>query len=275
MIVRESGGTLWLFDQLEHSVLCGELARRWGAPPFRPVPESVQRAAEMHDSGWPEWDARPRLDARTGRPHPYSKMPDADYHEIWRRGLARGWVLGEESGLLVSLHAMRFFGHKTRPEDRGLYQEQRARQAEALRSLGAPHDDVEALPEPYATWHAWMFFWDGLSLFLCEGWRSPWTSSQPTGAAEQSGVRVERIGEDDAPGGSIRVSPFPFFERLSLEVGARVIPGRSYASQHELDAAVAGAERRVAAWEVLPGGPDMDRKCMPGQKPIQNGIYGR
>ena len=95
MIVREHEGDLWLFEQYQHSALCGTMARYWGAPPFAPVPAFVQRAAEIHDSGWREWDPEPRLNPATGRPHPYSDMPSADYRRIWERGLGRAWAEGE------------------------------------------------------------------------------------------------------------------------------------------------------------------------------------
>jgi hypothetical protein len=249
MIVRAIGEQLWLFDQRDHSALCGEMAGEWGVAPFHAVPPPVQRAAEMHDSGWPEWDRRPRLDPETGRPHPYSRMPDEDYHAIWQRGLARGWSETAETGLLVSQHAMRFFGHKRRTEDRKLFEAERERQREALRRLGAGGDDPDNLPEPYATWHAWMFFWDGLSLFLCEGWKSPWLSRLPTGDGGEAEVRVERM-EEAAPGGSVTIEPFPFRAPLALEVAARRIPDHGYGTQEQLDAAVAGAENARIRWAV-------------------------
>jgi hypothetical protein len=253
MIVREIGERLWLFDQRDHSTLCGDLSRAWGAGPFPGVPAAVQRAAEHHDGGWPEWDARPRLDPTTGHPHPYSRMPDADYHRIWTRGLARGWALGEEAGLLVSLHAMRFFGHKQRPEDRALYASERRRQQEALRRLGATHDGLDPLPEPFATWHAWMSFWDGLSLFLCEGWTSPWTASVPAPDGEVE-LRTERR-PGAGPGATVTLAPFPFHHPLHLRMPARLLPARRFSSQEELDEAVASAPVEPADWHVEPPPP--------------------
>jgi hypothetical protein len=128
MIVHRVGDELWLFDQLNHSSICGDLAEAWGAAPFANVPPEVQRAAAVHDSGWPEWDRRPRLNPATGYPHPYSDMPGDDYRAIWERGLARAWAEGPLVGLLVSLHAMRFFGHKQRPKERALFERQQTLQ---------------------------------------------------------------------------------------------------------------------------------------------------
>lgn len=250
MIVRALADELWLFDQDDHAALCGEMADAWGAPPFGPAPEAVRLAARTHDSGWPEWDRAPRLDPDTGRPHPYSHMPPEDYLAVWRRGLARGWDRGEGAGLLVSLHAMRFFAGRKRAEDRALLARERARQAEALAALGAAGADPEALPEPYATWHAWVFFWDALSLFLCEGWSSPWSTAVPvTAGGERVEVRAERA--DEGIGGRVRVDPFPFVRELGVEAPARVIPSREYHTQAELDEALSAARGRRVVWRLL------------------------
>lgn len=249
MIVRSIEGQLWLFDQSDHSALCGVMASRWGSPPFADVPRQVQLAAAIHDSGWPEWDVRPSLDRETGRPHPYSDMLAHDYRRIWERGLARGWQAGQETGLLVSLHAMRFFAHKRRAADRRLFADERNRQREVLQRLGSGSADPESLPEPYARWHAWMFFWDGLSLFLCEGWKTPWISPLPTGDGREVEVKVERVEESSA-GARVVVEPFPFGSALDLETSARVVPDRPYSSQTELDRVVQDAERETARWRL-------------------------
>jgi len=251
MIVRAIESELWLFSQRDHSELCGRMAAAWGRPPWEPVPEAVRRAAAVHDAGWPEWDRRPRLDPETGWPHPYSKMPAEDYRSIWRRGLGRGWAEGEDTGLLVSLHAMRFFERKTEPADRRLLEAQRSRQARALEALGA-RAARGGLPEPYATWHAWMFFWDGLSLFLCEHWDSPWRYRLPRSDGQELEVRVERAGPVGAAGAEVTIDPFPFTAPLRLEAPARVVPARRYERQAELDAAVAAASGSSAGWMLRP-----------------------
>ncbi|CAN5744566.1 hypothetical protein BH23GEM3_BH23GEM3_10990 [soil metagenome] len=254
MIVLELGPELWLFDQYSHSLLCGTLAQHWGAPPFAPVPHAVQRAAEIHDGGWREWDRSPRLDPKTGHPHPYSDMPSADYLDIWERGLDEAWAVGDVTGLLVSLHAMRFFGRKTLPEEQAFFAAQRAREAEALRRLGGPSDDPDALAEPFATWHAWMFFWDALSLFLCERWSSPWSVRIPAASEAGTEVRAERA-EDAEPHTrltEVYVDPYPFVGEIALEVPARVIPAARYRTQAELDEAIRHAELRTVQWNLVP-----------------------
>jgi hypothetical protein len=245
VIVRRLEGELWLFDQADHAALCGVMADAWGSAGFEPVPPPVREAAGIHDLGWPEWDVRPRLHPERGEPHPYSDMPSEDYLEIWRRGLARGWSRGDAAGLMVSLHALRFFTRKKRPQDRALCEIERLRQRAALQRLGAVPADPEELPEPFATWHEWFFFWDGLSLFLCEGWDSPWKRTLPRGS-ESVDVGVSRM--EEGSGGAVVVEPYPFTTDLSLEADARVIPADRYTTQGELDDALAGADRRTLRW---------------------------
>jgi hypothetical protein len=251
VIVREHAGALWLFDQADHGRLCGELAEAWGNPPFEAPPATVREAAGTHDDGWREWDRRPRLDPEAGRPHPYSRMPPADYREIWERGLRLARARGEEVGLLVSLHAMRFFSHKREELDRRLLARERLRQREAIRRLGYADGDPEALPEPYATWHEWMFFWDALSLFLCEGWPSPWQRSiAPVPANPSVEVTAERRELEGGPGGELLLSPNPFRVPIELVVVARTIPAEPYDAQAALDAAVAAAQPRAVRWRL-------------------------
>jgi hypothetical protein len=252
MIVRNLEGEIWLFDQRDHSAVCGSMARFWGADPFQPVPETVCRAADTHDSGWLEWDRAPRLDPKSGQPHRYSAMPAADYRVIWGRGLQRGWEQGDLVGLLVSLHAMRFFSRKDHPADRELLARERDRQQDVLARLGYSTSTPDALPEPIATWHDWIFCWDALSLFLCEGWESPWSrriASRPNGERVELSARRRERGE---PGvGELRITPNAWLRSFRLEIAARVIPERFYASQAELDDALGSSRRERVSWTVI------------------------
>jgi hypothetical protein len=250
VIVRTVGSELWLFDQRDHSSVCGAMAEAWGADPFTPLPDDVRRAADTHDAGWPEWDRSPRLNARTGQPHPYSDMPAADYRRIWERGLERGWEQGDRIGLLVSLHGMRFFARKESREDREMVDREHARQQSALVRLVSPAASVDSLPEPYATWHEWMFCWDALSLFLCEGWEQPWTRRIP---ARPGGGSVELKAwreEDRGVGGTLHVAPNAWVRTFTVDIPVRIIPAREYGSQQELDDALGSRRHGSVTWTI-------------------------
>jgi hypothetical protein len=269
VIVRRIAGSAWLFDQDEHGRLSGDLAAAWGSPPFAPVPEFVRDAAATHDSGWAEWDRVPRLDPETGLPHPYSRMPATDYHEIWVRGLARAWGRGPGVGLFVSLHAMRFFSSRSRAADRALLASERSRQAEAMRWLGYTEGSPEHPPDPLSTWHEWFFFWDALSLLLCEGWASPWRKVIPSALSAATVEMVVHRADEAQPGGVLWIEPWPFSAPLELSVAARSIPDRRYAMQAELDESVTGAARRTVRWKIGPRGDS--RSAMIGPQSATSG----
>ncbi|MGH7458719.1 MAG: DUF3891 family protein [Longimicrobiaceae bacterium] len=246
MIVRELREGLALFDQQEHARLSGEMARAWGRPPFAAVPEEVVVAARVHDDGWPEWDRHPRLDPRSGRPHDYTATPPDDYLEVWERGVERGWSRGDLAGLLVSLHGCRFFRRKKRPPERAFLLRERRRQAGALARLGLGATGTGLLPEPVGSWHEWLYFWDGLSLFLCHGWPSPWRSGVESSAGTRQMV-ARRSGK-----GAV-LSPFPFSREVRLEARARLVPERQYPDQAALDHALDSAKERTFTYTLAAG----------------------
>lgn len=236
MIVRPLNGSLRLFEQVDHAAVCGTLARSW-RPELGEVPETVVTAAAVHDDGWREWDRQPRLDGETGKPHPYSDMPGSDYRDVWERCLARGWARGDEIGLLVSLHGMRFFASREGPRDRAILLAERARQAGALARLGAADTRPAEPSPPWGVWHAWIYFWDALSLFMCGEFGDAMQQSVP----RSSGKSVE-IGCRRAETGRIVLEPFPFRDPVELEVPYRDLARATYSSQEALDQALAGAE---------------------------------
>gem|GEM_PF-2753847 len=236
MIVRPLTGSLRLFQQIDHAAVCGTLARSW-SPELGEVPETVVTAAAVHDDGWREWDRHPRLDVGTGKPHPYSDMPGSDYREIWERCLARGWAWGDEIGLLVSLHGMRFFASREDPRDREILRGERARQAAVLARLGAPDARPADPPPPWGEWHAWIYFWDALSLFMCGEFDDAMQQSVPRRSGGSMEIGCRRAGAE-----RIVLQPFPFRDPVELEIPYHDLAGAPYASQEAFDQALAGAE---------------------------------
>ena len=106
MIVHREGTHWRLISQMAHAWLAGELASAWGNEQFcTPVPfAAVVLATRLHDIGWLEWDAAPRLDD-DHRPVNFINTTLADTIPIWRRAVRRVSLLDSYAGLLVSKHA--------------------------------------------------------------------------------------------------------------------------------------------------------------------------
>lgn len=239
MIVRREDGHLLLMRQIDHAALSGEFATRLADAPA-PVSALVAGARE-HDNGWREADAAPVVDAETGRPHAYSDMPHAPYREIWERGMTRATALEPYLGLLVMLHGAQFFGRSKDPAHVSLFESTRAAIDEMLAKLGLD-GSYDTLPEPARTHRDWIRFFDGLSLFVCEGWDSPWGADSPRG----------RIIVEQREPGRVTLQPWLFREPFAIEVAARVVADRPYASDEDLRAALDAAQYRTMRWAFAP-----------------------
>jgi hypothetical protein len=106
MIVRREGNNWLLITQPAHAWLAGKLAAAWGNETFgSPSPfEAVILATRLHDIGWLDWDASPRL-GEDGRPVNFVDTNLAETIPIWRRAVGRISLMDPYAALLVSKHA--------------------------------------------------------------------------------------------------------------------------------------------------------------------------
>ena len=106
MIVRREGDSWMLITQPAHAWLAGKLAAAWGNKTFAsPTPfEAVVLATRLHDIGWLDWDASPRL-GKDGRPVNFVDTNLAETIPIWRRAVDRVSLMDPYAALLVSKHA--------------------------------------------------------------------------------------------------------------------------------------------------------------------------
>ena len=148
MLLRKDGLDVIAIPQPSHAWLSGQLARAWGNQSFAaPVPrEELCLAAELHDIGWLSWEEAPLLDAGTGLPQEFFKVPPKSHIALWREGVRRAATFGRYCALLVSLHADTIYGRyfdfgKAAREDaeavRAFLDEQHRLQARVAASLRA------------------------------------------------------------------------------------------------------------------------------------------
>lgn len=245
MIVRNVDDGLLVLRQVDHARLCGPLVDAWREP----VPERdrVARAAAHHDDGWAHWEDAPGVDGE-GRPFTYRNMPTEPYVHIWERGVQDALAMDPLVGLLVSLHGARFFDPDRAPAYRAFVEEQGHLQAKLLADLGlggAPTD----LPEDVRFMQRLLAFLDGLSLFLCERWESPWNARVPLAPGEpEAAVHVARAGEDEAT-----LDPFPFREPVQVDAAAYHIQAQRFDSDDAFRGALGDADQVNLAWTLRAG----------------------
>ena len=229
MIIRPLPDGLLCIRQLDHSALSGGLAHAWGGsmPALAPR-ESVELAIARHDAGWPELDATPVRDPRTGLPHTYRTIATAEALAVAERSVAR--VGGEDpyAGWLVSRHFASFHADSEVPEARMWVTAQVGHRAELL-ARAWPRVGRDALhPHVLEANFDWLQFLDAVSLMLCEN-RESWKSRETcAGYGERTTTfRYRRLGSADPLKVNGSVEPWPFARgELFGEVPALVLePG--------------------------------------------------
>ena len=107
MLLRKDGLDVIAIPQPSHAWLSGQMARAWGNAHFAaPTPyDEVCLAAGQHDISWLDWEMTPALDAGTGLPQEFFRVPSKVHITLWREGVLRARVFGRYPALLVSLHA--------------------------------------------------------------------------------------------------------------------------------------------------------------------------
>ncbi|MGE5358565.1 MAG: DUF3891 family protein [Bacteroidales bacterium] len=227
MIVRPDGnGGLLLITQPDHAALASRIIAAWPASAFTPTSarEAVLYAVAEHDNGWLEVEQAPVLDRGTGRPYDFMTVPLDFKQAIWPRGVARLAAIDPLAAALVAEHGLRVHAHRRdEPDWRAFFARVERLRDELLARCGALSGSAH---DAFTRNYRLLFLGDLLSLVFCNQWTEP---------SESHGYRA--VFRD----GGVLVSPDPFGGReIALEIGARRIPDRRYASQADL----------VAAWEA-------------------------
>jgi Protein of unknown function (DUF3891) len=181
MLLRKDGLDVIAIPQPSHAWLSGQMARAWGNQRFAaPAPyDEVCLAAAQHDIGWLDWEMAPALDAGTGLPQEFSKVPPTMHTALWREGVRRARVFGRYPALLVSLHANTIYARhfdfaKASTENakavRAFLDEQHRFQVRAAASLLAdPKLAEQASPETIEHNRLLIAALDWMSLEICWG----------------------------------------------------------------------------------------------------------
>jgi hypothetical protein len=122
MIRRGVGNEYWLFTQMEHARLAGEVAKHLrGVAQGTSHRDSLILACAQHDAGWFIHDDAPRITPKK-KPVDVFEPPPFLGFAIWSKSARRVAAMDPYAGLLVSLHSLGisvFAGqqiHKSHPD---------------------------------------------------------------------------------------------------------------------------------------------------------------
>ncbi|MCY4551299.1 MAG: DUF3891 family protein [Defluviicoccus sp.] len=276
MIAGLKDSRLVLVLQTDHSRVAGLLAAHWGNARFaEPAPYgSMVLAAEEHDAGWWEWEARPTL-TEDGYPMDYIGSVGnlgSVWLEFYRRGIERVAEQDPYAGLIILMHAeglctqgKGLISHMPDfspiPEVRDALDRWEARRQELIDQLrgSAAYRDFASDRELWRNYRLMQVF-DQLAQFICN--RYPFDSeARKNGPSNEIGHVPVGPGQDDAvltvdvlDGARARVHPYPFDRSpLEIPIPARLVPDRRYESQEAFLHDFHRAERCVIAYSLHAG----------------------
>ena len=233
-----------------HAWLSGQMARAWGNEHFAaPMPyDEVCLAAEQHDIGWLDWEMRPALDAGTGLPQEFFRVPSKLHIALWREGVRRARVFGCYPALLVSLHADTIYAqyfnfNKESVENaeavRAFLDEQHRFQARMAASLRAdPKIAEQASPETIEHNRLLIAALDRMLLEICWGVKKEIKiPNVPTVRAETTELRMQ-----PPDGEGLALDPWPFrTASVAVRAEGKRLCGR-FATEADLHRALDEAE---------------------------------
>jgi hypothetical protein len=221
MILRRDGQSWLCIQQVDHAAMAADVMAHWDDLAVHPRRDVVLRAVRQHDNGWIEEDGLTHVDP-SGEPLDFIAVPVFVKHRIWPRAVARLEKDEPYVAALVAQHALTVHGQQRRDAAwRPFFDTMEDLRAGLLDRAGAWAN--AALDDDYR----YVQLGDQLSLIFCNNWTAPFP---------------RHGGRSMLQGSTLLTSPDPFHgARVAIEVPARRIDARTYASPAELRAAIDAA----------------------------------
>ena len=273
MISGRKDSNLVVVLQIDHSRVAGLLAAHWGNAEFgEPRPYgSMVLAAQEHDSGWWDWEIKPTL---SGEGYPLDYIGSINrlgpvWLDFFRHAIERVAKRDPYAGLIVLMHAVglctrgmglipRMPDYSEIPVVRETLGHLEARRRELVEDLRRS-DTYRALATDEHLWTNFrlMEALDQLAQFICN--RYPFNSTERKSGPGNSFEHVPaRPGREDVTvtvdvldEQRARLRPYPFdVDPLPIQIPARLVPDRPYASQEEFLRDYYKAERCVISYSL-------------------------
>lgn len=261
---------LMLALQIDHSRVAGFFAAHWGNKDFdRPEPySSVVMAAQEHDIGWWEWEAKPSTLNEKGFP--------LDYHDgslkylgqlrlnFYKNAVDHVLQRDPYAALLMAMHGVALmnagYGRYAYPPDRSADprvkayiddQEQlRAKLVQQLRRDEQYRDFTS--DEQIWTNYEYIEVFDQLAQYVCNRYplNSKWRKQGPSDTLNdvdiptKHGQKPAKVKIDTVSEHKAIMTPYPFdTDPLVFSINARVVPNRTYTNPEDFLGEFYRAER--------------------------------
>ena len=227
MIVRQDSDARVLITQPDHAALAAHILEHWRSDGLaaHPLRTRIIGATRVHDIGWADEDAAPRLNPQTGLPYDFITMPEDVRQAVWPRAVE---ILHDSpyEAALVAQHALSIY---RRDEGRPAVDSFLRTMADARDRLFRVCQDTmpEATLPSFMQAYALLSIADLFSLIVCHRWTHAYDADQ---------YRATLVGD------TLRVSPDPFGgETVPFRIAGRRLERGHYASDTDLREAWASA----------------------------------
>jgi len=251
MIVRPLASGALAIPQSAHALLAFQLADHWGnrETPYPAPRADVLAAVLLHDAGWDDPDATPRL-GPDGTPLAFDSWPAAEHEAIWRASVERAAARGRYVAWLVSHHVTTLAQRSAGSHPEFLAAEKRRRAELASGLTGDRRYQHVLLSGADAVNRAIVRITDAVAVHLILGFAARLTIPELPRRSGPVPLEVEPLGGD-----RVRLRPWPLTgPRLTVSVEALQLPAERYADRAALVEAWNTAPRRRLSWTLL--GPD-------------------
>lgn len=246
MIRRKDSEGWILVTQHDHAVLAGEIIALWGNDRFsRPRPfEEVVFAVREHDSGWKEWDSRPKINPENGCPANFMEMEYRDQYGIWKGSYLGHAQKHPYASSLIALHFDRFNEKSLSKNPGNGSAKMLEREIDEFISgnLGIEiksGDEMSALPLDVKINLRFVQVGDIISLTLCHGWLDMEIKDVPVSYAGETAA----IKMTSSDGFNFTMDPYPFTAPvIKCSVPALRLERKTFAGDDDLRRALNDAE---------------------------------
>ena len=236
MIRRDIERGWILFNQHDHAKLAGEIMNYWGNDDFTPInpKEEVLFAVSNHDSGWIEWDNKPKINKNNKYPMNFMEMYEDEQHDIWVKCFEYFSDNHKYASALIALHFNRFNNISLSKKPGNSSSKKLKNKIESfiddmISNLDNEKNDInsEILKNL-----KYVQIGDIISLNLCHGWQSAVLEDIPN---YRNSINTD-IKLNSADGYNYKISPYPFSKNcLNFKIKGKRLLKKTFNDSKELN----------------------------------------